>query len=236
MKKASDLKKDENIHAIIYGASGSGKTHLLGEFAKLGPTFVNDTDYGIETLAGVANIDYEQWANRPGDIKPEGWKSLMTFIEEEIKEPQYMTYAFDSLTTHCDLAASEVLGTVAQGQEIIQLQHYQAIYAKLIKFMTKLRQIPANVILTCHEDVTRNARGQRLVQPLVLGDKFAPKLPIFWNNIWHLSVELPKTEGSPPTRVLRVTPDGEKIVKTQGDNTVATIEPTIEAILEHMKS
>lgn len=239
--KASDLRKSGRVHALIYSASGVGKTHLIGEFAKAGPVWVNDTDFGIETLAGMDNVTYEQWFERVGPTTggqgwtPQ-WKKLIDFIDTQLVEPEYKTYAFDSLTTHCDVAAASVVGRVNPRMEIMQLQHYPAVYGKLTDFIVKLRKLDANVILTAHEETTRDARGRRVLQPLVLGEKFGPRLPIFWNNIWHLGLELSDSDRVAAKRVLRVNPDGEKIIKTQGPADVATIEPTYEAIIAHLEA
>jgi hypothetical protein len=231
--KTSDLKKNENLHLLVYGPSGGGKTHLIGEFAKAGPVWVNDTDFGIETLAGYDDIEYERYYERVGVRKPAEWSKLMKFIDEQIAEPQYKTYAFDSLTTHCDVCAADVVGTVNAGMEIIQLQHYQTIYARLTTFMTKIRKLDANVILTAHEDISRDAKGRRVVQPLVLGEKMAARIPIFWNNIYHISVEPAATANAEPKRSLLVQSDGEKIAKSNGDPEDVTIDPTYEAIMAH---
>lgn len=42
--------KEESVFALVYGASGTGKTHLIGTLAELGPVLVPDIDKGWKTL------------------------------------------------------------------------------------------------------------------------------------------------------------------------------------------
>ena len=47
-----DLNKPDTdpIFALVYGASGTGKTHLMGTVGELGRTLIIDIDQGIKTL------------------------------------------------------------------------------------------------------------------------------------------------------------------------------------------
>lgn len=47
---------DESIFALVYGASGSGKTHLIGTLAELGRVLVIDVDKGAKTLASAKDL------------------------------------------------------------------------------------------------------------------------------------------------------------------------------------
>lgn len=41
---------EETVFALVYGGSGTGKTHLIGTLAELGPVLVPDIDKGWKTL------------------------------------------------------------------------------------------------------------------------------------------------------------------------------------------
>ena len=237
MPNAKDRTKTEHIHVLLYGPSGSGKTHLLGEFLKAGSLWVNDTDQGIDTLAGM-DLTYEQWYNRPGDTKvadkDTAWGKLTAFITEQIEEPEYDTYAFDSLTTHADAAAAYVIWKGGASRAIVQLQDYQSIYSELTQFIINIRKLKANVILTSHEEMVRDETGKMRIVPLVLGDKFAPRLPLFWNNVWHIDVEA-ATEGKEPTRRLIVQKDGKHMAKSLGNKKELSIGVTYEEIIKHLE-
>jgi len=240
--KTIDLKKSEHIHALVYGPSGGGKTTLLGMFSQLtglGPMWMNDSDNGIHSIAGVPGIEYEQWYARPGEPTEAGnaWKKLMDFIDVAIAQPTFKVYAFDSLTTLTELVAAKVIGVK---RDIIQFQEYTPIYALLTLFMVKIRRIKAHVFLTAHQEDIRDDRGKRLVQPLVLGKSFTPRVPVYWNNIWHLDVEPPPTEDAQPSRRLLVQKDGIHMAKTLGRQDQRFIEvtsdpkETLKNILHHI--
>ena len=53
-----DLKKPNTdpIFALVYGASGTGKTHLMGTVGELGRTLIIDIDQGIKTLRNAPDL------------------------------------------------------------------------------------------------------------------------------------------------------------------------------------
>lgn len=236
--KTTELKRNEHVQILLYGPSGGGKTYTAGLFNEAGPVWFNDTENGIDTLAGWEGIEYEQWYEPVGSpiskIHPGEWARLMKFVDEQIKEPQYKTYVFDSLTTHAEVCAAGVVGRVNPGQTIVQLHHYPSIYSYLTEFMVQIRKIRANVILTAHEDISRDPRGKRVVQPLVIGVKFAPRVPIFWNNVWHIDVRPAEGDAEAPKRRILVNKDDEYTAKTTGRQTDQYIDPTWAAIMDHI--
>ena len=56
--KVIDLhsKNADPIFALVYGASGTGKTHLMGTVGELGKTLIIDIDMGIKTLMSAPDI------------------------------------------------------------------------------------------------------------------------------------------------------------------------------------
>ena len=53
-----DLNAPDNdpIFALVYGASGTGKTHLMGTLGELGRVLIIDIDQGIKTLRNIIMI------------------------------------------------------------------------------------------------------------------------------------------------------------------------------------
>ena len=46
----------EPVFALVYGASGTGKTHLMGTVGELGRTLIIDIDQGIKTLRNAPDL------------------------------------------------------------------------------------------------------------------------------------------------------------------------------------
>ena len=43
-------KKNDPVFALVYGASGTGKTHLMGTVGALGKVRLIDIDQGVKTI------------------------------------------------------------------------------------------------------------------------------------------------------------------------------------------
>ena len=44
------------VFALVYGASGTGKTHLMGTLGELGEVLIIDIDQGIKTLRNAPDL------------------------------------------------------------------------------------------------------------------------------------------------------------------------------------
>ncbi len=234
MANLKDRKPADKFHGLVYSDSGAGKTHLIGTFPS---TLIMDMDFGLETLVGQ-DIEYEEWYVRAGE---EGWKTrwaeLLDAIDTFSKSPTHETLAIDSLTTACDVVSAFIIGKAGRGAASgIQFQDYTAIYNELTKLIVKLRRVPVNMILTAHEETMRDELTMKIsIRPLVIGRAFAPRLPIFFNNIYNAIVDIPKTGTKVPTRELLVQSDGQRLAKTQAKNDDLRIVKSYEGILEHIK-
>ena len=51
-----NMPDDDPIFALVYGASGTGKTHLMGTLGELGRTLIIDIDQGIKTLRHAPDL------------------------------------------------------------------------------------------------------------------------------------------------------------------------------------
>ena len=233
MNNLKDRKPADKVHGLFYGDSGSGKTHLIGSF----PTpLIMDMDFGLETLVGQ-DIDYEEWYVRAGE---EGWKTrwseLLDAVEKFSAKPTHETLAVDSLTTACDVVSAFVINKAGRSAASgIQFQDYSAIYNELTKLIVRLRRVPVNMILTAHEETVQDElTKRRAIRPLVIGKAFNPRLPIFFNNIYNVAVDIPKSGSKVPTRELVVQSDGVRLAKSQAKNNDLRIAKSYDSILEHI--
>lgn len=212
---------------MIYGGSGTGKTDLITRF----PTpYIIDTDYGLDGFSGM-DVEYDEFYTRPGDKGAKDvWPALIEKVEKFVASPTHETLGIDSLSTLCDVACAHVVGKA--GRTEMQLQDYNGVYTELTKLIIRLRRAPCNVILTAHEERDRDEyTGKVYVKPLVLGQSFAPKLPIFFNNVYCTLVD-PKATG--PERYLLVKDDGTRMAKTQAKNNDSKIVKSYDSIIQHL--
>ena len=231
MSNLKDRQRSDRIHAMIYGESGAGKTHLLGTFPN---PYILDTDYGLACLTGK-DIDYDEFYTTLEDPDAkERWPALLETVEDFVANPTHETLAVDSLTTVCDVVVVHVL---AKNRRVsLQLQDYNDIFNELTKLLVRLRRCPTHAILTAHEETIRDEfTGKLSIRPMAIGQAFPKKLPVFFNNIFCALVDAPRRSSADtqPVRSLLVTSDGTRIAKTQAANDDTRISKSFEAITEH---
>lgn len=231
MPNLSDRKPTDRFHGMIYGESGCGKTYTAGTFPD--PYFI-DTDYGLETLAG-RDIEYNEYYARPDDAQAKVmWTKILNKVNEFVEDPPHETLVIDSLTTAMDVAAAHILSKTSRS--LMKIQDYTPLYDEVTKLIVRLRRVDANVVVTAHEETIRDENtGKIRIIPLVTGQKFGPKLPLFFTNIYNLVVDTPKINSESTERYLLVQPDGKRLAKTQVDSDTARIEPSYEGIMEHLR-
>lgn len=231
MANLSDRKTNDRFHGMIYGASGSGKTELLGTFPD---PYILDTDFGLETLFGK-DVDYDECYVRLGDPNAkEMWPTILEKTETFAKSPTNETFAVDSLTTIMDVATVHILAKA--GRSSLLIQDYTPIYDEVTKLIVRLRRMPCNMVLTAHEEMIRDEMtGKTQVIPLVMGNKFGPKLPIFFTNIYNVMLDIPKGGNAAASRTLLVQSDGIRMAKTQSKSNQTRIEKSYDAIMQHIQ-
>lgn len=230
MANLRDRQPSDRFHGLVYGASGAGKTHLIGTFPD---PYIVDTDYGLETLVGK-DVEFDEFYARVGDDHArEMWPAILSKVEEFGEDPPHATLAVDSLTTLMDVASAYILARA--GRPLLQLQDYNTLYDEIIKLLVRLRRAPCNVVITAHEEMIRDENtGKLMVVPLVTGQKFGPKLPIFFSNIYNAVVDIPRSGNKVATRYLLVQPDGTRLAKTQVTSDEQRIDKSYDAIIQHL--
>ena len=230
MANLSDRKPKDRFHGMVYGASGSGKTELLGTFPD---PYILDTDFGLETLYGK-DVEYDECYVRLGDAgAKEMWPSILAKADEYVKDPPHATFCVDSLTTVMDVATVHILAKA--GRSSLLIQDYTPIYDEVTKLIVRMRRMPCNMVLTAHEEMVRDEMtGKTQIVPLVMGNKFAPKLPIFFTNIYNVVLNIPKSGTGAASRTLLVQSDGTRMAKSQSKSNQTSIEKSFDAIMQHI--
>ena len=76
--KIIDLKDQSStrVFALVYGASGTGKTHLMGTVGELGRTLIIDIDQGIKTIKYAKDLQTPKIQNNLTAISFDKFKDL----------------------------------------------------------------------------------------------------------------------------------------------------------------
>lgn len=185
---------------LIYGASGTGKTHFLGTCPK---PYVFDFDNGIETLMGMGiPFQYDLYEPLIDGTWDRFNRKLRDFEEGRVKDVR--TVCIDSLTALCDGVEAMILKlnnhsilakTQADwGQEISTIE--QVLY--------RLNTVSKHyhVVVTSHEQLKEDqVRGETFVVPIVSGKEMPFKIPKWFGEVYRLYTERTK-EKKPDYRMM----------------------------------
>jgi hypothetical protein len=196
MPSAKDIKPDlSRLRVMPYGKPGSGKTHGAATFPD--PYFF-DFDFGNQTLAGKAAM-YDTY----GDLdpnNPKAWdlmlKVLRDFVKtgkintDTVKDYAAKTLVFDSMTTIAETCMNAVQRANNTSGKAPTLQEWGFQMDRLSDWLRYLMQVPANVIVTAHEQMLQDQISQEIyVLPLVPGKKLPQQMPLYFDEVYHCITE-----------------------------------------------
>lgn len=171
---------------LLYGASGTGKTHFLGTCPR---PYIMDFDNGIETLLGREGLEFQHELFEP--LALDTWdrfnKKLRDFETGRVKGID--TLAIDSLSALCDCIEAKVLRT--NNRDILhkEQQDWGQEISTIEQVMYRLNQASKfyHVIVTSHEQVKEDlVRGETFVVPIVSGQKMPFELPKFFTEVYRI--------------------------------------------------
>ncbi len=168
------------IKALIYGASGSGKTYFGG-------TAIADSNEDVLFLSaegGLLSIK---------DKKPKyvEIKSKMDLVEaynylNNEKHP-YKTVILDSITEISNIVKSEI---EKKEGHTMQLQDWGKLKSDLINIFRKFRDLPMNVVLLAQEAYITDEDKIRKIVPSLDGKGATSALPYFMDIVGYIKVDV----------------------------------------------
>ena len=185
---------------LIYGASGTGKTHFIGTCPK---PYCFDFDNGMETLAGMG-VPFQGELYEP--LLPTTWDRFNAKLQEfeagRVKGVR--TIAIDSLTAFCDMVEARVLRVNNHDIYHKTQEDWGHELSAIEQVMYRLNQCSKHyhVVVTAHEQLKEDlVRGETFVVPIVSGKTMPFSLPKWFTEVYRLFTDRTK-EKKPDYKML----------------------------------
>ena len=172
-----DELPEDGIKLLAYGHSGTGKTRLVGSFAKAGKLLhlicssnkVNEA----RSIRGIANIDVVE-IQEPAEI---------IALVKHARNHDYVSIALDHVTEFGNLILAKILNLEKMPEQsswgLATQQEYQQMGLQVKEYLRYLLDFPRNVIITGQErayEVTKNEEGFPLLPYISIRTRLYLKL------------------------------------------------------------
>lgn len=213
-----DLNSQEkdSVFALVYGASGTGKTHLMGTVGELGRVLLIDIDKGYKTIKfandlqkyrkNITIVDFsafEDLDNAYQLIKqndPERWTKFFdpkgtksTRITEPFDWVVWDTWSEIQWYMQSKLRSNEKLvspGGKLQYRPNFQIQHWGALTDLNKLAIESLRDCPVNQIFTMQEKLEKDELSGQIYGGPAIHGKMVQEMPTYFDVVVHTYTDL----------------------------------------------
>ncbi len=164
---------DENLVMLVYGRSGTGKTHFGSTFPK--PClFIDVNEKGLDTIAQVEGIDV---------VSIQDWQEMDDLLWELKNGLEYESVVIDQVTNLQDLGMREVLRKQRKGSdETFTQRNWGQLSGMLKQFITDFRDLSGeyNLLMIAHEriDEPGDEDSEERIEPNI-GARVMPSVGTF---------------------------------------------------------
>ena len=163
------------INQMVYGEAGVGKTFYCGtaqDHKLTSPLMMIDIDGGIQTLRRRKDIDVLQV--RSVSQLVDAYRELYNAIPSDGKKFPYGTIAIDTLTELQSLDLGQIMRALAKlndklDEDVPDQRGYGKSLAHMRQVIRMFRDLPCNVIFTCHSQNERDNNMRLLTFPKLTG-------------------------------------------------------------------
>lgn len=211
--KVIDLKsKDtEPIFALVYGASGTGKTHLMGTVGELGSVLIIDIDQGIKTLRNAPDLVKAKYTDNITVVSFDKFKDLdeaykLVYANDpkkwSLKFGIQVDRPFDWIIwdTWSELQwfmleelrskDSEMKGVGLNFRKNIQIQHWGMMTDLNKLAVEQLRMCPVNQIFTMQEKLDKDELSGQIYGGPAIHGKMVQEMPTFFDIVAHTYTDI----------------------------------------------
>lgn len=199
----------EKVFALVYGASGTGKTHLMGTLGELGKVLVIDIDQGVKTIQFAK--DLKQYHPNITAVSFDRFKDLDTAAQlVEKNDPALWSKEFGvtiaepfdwicwdtwseiqwSMLQELRSKDTEMKGHGLNFRKNIQIQHWGMMTDLNKLAVEELRKCKVNQVFTMQEKLEKDElTGQIYGGPAIHG-KLVQEMPAYFDIVVHTYTDL----------------------------------------------
>ena len=208
-----DLKAPDTdpIFALVYGASGTGKTHLMGTIGELGRVLIIDIDQGIKTLrnapdlknAGYTDnitvVSFDKFKDLDEAYKlvaandPKQWtKKFGVAIEQPFDWVVWDTWSEIQWYMLEELRSkdSEMKGNGLNFRKNIQIQHWGMVTDLNKLAVQQLRACKVNQVFTMQEKLDKDELSGAVYGGPAIHGKMVQEMPTYFDVVVHMYTDL----------------------------------------------
>ena len=208
-----DLKKPNTdpIFALVYGASGTGKTHLMGTVGELGRVLIIDIDQGIKTLRSAPDIvearytdsitvvsfdsfrDLDEAYKLVDANDPKKWSlKLGVEIDKPFDWIGWDTWSELQWTMMQELRSKdkELKGSGLNFRKNIQIQHWGMMTDLNKLAIESLRDCRVNQILTMQEKLDKDELSGTVYGGPAIHGKMVQEMPTYFDIVVHTYTDI----------------------------------------------
>ena len=200
------------IFALIYGGSGTGKTHILGTLGELGYTLLIDIDKGYKTIKNAPDIP-QKWKDNIvistfdqfGDLDkafklakkndPKEWsKALGAEITKPFDWIVWDTWSEIQWSMMTQLRTNESL-IVAADKDIdfrknVGIQHWGMLTDLNKLAIEQLKRLPVNQVFTMQEKIDQNELTKEVIKGPAIHGKMTSEMPVYFDVVVHTYTDM----------------------------------------------
>lgn len=192
----------DSLNILVYGDSGTGKTHLLSTARQ--PVYIMSFDPGgtklhcLQDMARKGQAVLDTTYEKEDMTKPSAFKAFETNINAMDKAKVWDsigTLAIDSFSMLSEVSMNYVVQKEGRAGQGAQLQDYKLQQHLMQQVLRQCCNLPCDFILTGHIDTMRDEVTGRIITSLLTYGKNAIKVPILFDEVLLTSVDV--KDGKP---------------------------------------
>lgn len=199
------------VFALVYGASGTGKTHLMGTLGELGKVLIIDIDQGIKTLRNAPDLLEAKWNDNITVVSFDQFKDLdEAYKLVHANDPKLWTKKFGiEITEPFDWIAwdtwseiqwymleelrskdSEMKGVGLNFRKNIQIQHWGMMTDLNKLAVQQLRSCKVNQVFTMQEKLDKDELSGAIYGGPAIHGKMVQEMPTYFDIVVHTYTDL----------------------------------------------